>query len=223
MDTSVVYADLNLARTPEPTQTSSPSLPRDTCRCPRWHWLALKFGCAGLILLVLGVIGLSVLVPSLLQKTSAEKSSVDVQVNRTKPAESPAKSMCPKDWIPHRHKCIHFSEVPNTWKEGLDDCDQKGATLLLVQDQEELRFLQGWIKEEGLSFWIGLIYELPDKTWKWINNSALSSDVLQVTGEAKEGSCGAISKDKVLSEGCVSDNRWICQKEPKRDTMCNDS
>ncbi|XP_060239351.1 killer cell lectin-like receptor subfamily B member 1B allele C [Meriones unguiculatus] len=221
MDTSVVYADLNLARTPEPTQTSSPSLPPDTCRCPRWHRLALKFVCAGLILLVLGVIGLSVLVLSLLQNTSAEKSSVDVQVNRTKPAESPAKSMCPKDWIPHRHKCIHFSQVSNTWKEGMDDCDQKGATLLLVQDQEELRFLQNQTKD--FIFWIGLRYELPDKTWKWINNSALSSDVVQVTGEAKADSCGSISKDKVVSEDCGSDNRWICQKEPKRDTMCNDS
>ncbi|XP_055455473.1 killer cell lectin-like receptor subfamily B member 1B allele C, partial [Psammomys obesus] len=138
-------------------------------------------------------------------------------------SESPAKSMCPEDWIPHRHKCIHFSQVANTWKEGLDDCNQKGATLLLVEDRVELRFLQDWVKEGGLSFWIGLSYKLLDKTWKWINNSALSSDVLQVTGEGKEGSCGAISKDKVVSESCVSDNRWICQKEPKRDTMCNDS
>nr|XP_021518041.1 killer cell lectin-like receptor subfamily B member 1B allele C [Meriones unguiculatus] len=170
---------------------------QDTCRCPRWHQLALKFGCAGLILLVLGVIGLSVLVISLLQKTSAEKSSVEGHSNRTKPA------------------------VLNTWKEGVDDCIQKGATLLLVQDQEELRFLQDWIKEEGLSFWIGLSYKLPDKTWMWINNSALSSDVIQVIGEAKADSCAAISKDKVLSEGCGSDIRWICQKEPKRDTVCN--
>ncbi|KAL6063985.1 hypothetical protein STEG23_028505, partial [Scotinomys teguina] len=81
MDASVVYADLNLTKTREPLRASPLSLPPDTCRCPRWHRLALKLGCAGLILLVLGVIGLGVLVLSPLHKTSVEKSGVDVQEN----------------------------------------------------------------------------------------------------------------------------------------------
>nr|XP_021518037.1 killer cell lectin-like receptor subfamily B member 1A isoform X1 [Meriones unguiculatus] len=220
MDTATVYLNLKAPRTPGAQRASYPSLPPDACQCPHSHRLALKLSCAGLILLLLTLIGMSILVRVLIQKPSIDKHCVCIQENIRKTTESPAKSMCPKDWIPHRHKCIHFSQVSNTWKEALDDCIQKGATLLLVQDQEELRFLHNWTKD--FTFWIGLRYGLPDKTWKWINNSALSSDVLQVTGEAKEGSCGAFSKDKVVSDDCVSDNRWICQKEPKRDTMCND-
>ncbi|XP_036038317.1 killer cell lectin-like receptor subfamily B member 1B allele C [Onychomys torridus] len=224
MDASVVYADLNLTKTREPKRASPPSLPPDTCRCPRWHRLALKLGCAGLILLVLSVIGLGVLVLSLLQKTSVEKSSVDVQENMTKTTESPAKLKCPKDWLPHRDKCLHFSQDANTWKEGLVDCKKKGATLLLIQDQEELRFVKDSAKEKGSSFWIGLSYALTDKNWKWINGSTLSSDVFQITGKTTKDSCASFSKDKVLSEDCASDNNWICQKEPKRvsETTCND-
>ncbi|CAO2606759.1 Killer cell lectin-like receptor subfamily B member 1A [Lemmus lemmus] len=134
----------------------------DACWCPRSHRLALKLSCAGLILLLLTVIGLSVL-----------------------------------------GKC-------------LSDCARKGATLLLIQDQEELRFLKDLTREKGISFWIGLNYSLPDKNWRWINGSTLSSDVLNITGYATRNSCVAVSKDKVTSESCDSDINWICQKELKR-------
>ncbi|CAO2606761.1 Killer cell lectin-like receptor subfamily B member 1A [Lemmus lemmus] len=163
----------------------------DACWCPRSHRLALKLSCAGLILLLLTVIGLSVL-------------------------ESPVQLKCPKDWLPHRNKCIQFSQESHDWKEGLSDCARKGATLLLIQDQEELRFLKDLTREKGISFWIGLNYSLPDKNWRWINGSTLSSDVLNITGYATRNSCVAVSKDKVTSESCDSDINWICQKELKR-------
>ncbi|XP_029334431.1 killer cell lectin-like receptor subfamily B member 1B allele B isoform X4 [Mus caroli] len=203
--TTLVYADLNLARIQEPKQESPPSLSPDTCRCPRWHRLALKFGCAGLILLVLVVIGLSVLVLSV-QKSSVQKICVDVQENRTtNTTDCSAKLECPQDWLSHRDKCFHASQVSNTWKESLADCNRKGATLQLIQDQEELKFLQDLIKKEYNSFWIGLR--------------------LKITGDTENGSCAVLSvgEGKVISESCASDNRWICQKELNRETPCNDS
>ncbi|XP_052576107.1 killer cell lectin-like receptor subfamily B member 1B allele C [Peromyscus californicus insignis] len=217
MDASVVYADLNLTKTREPKRASPLSLPPDTCRCPRWHRLALKLGCAGLILLVLSVIGLGVLVISLLQKTSVEKSSVDVQENNmTKTTDGPAILKCPKDWLPHRDKCIHFSQDTNIWMEGLVDCATDGATLLLIHDQEELRFIKDTVKGKGSSYWIGLNYTLTDKKWRWINGSTLRSDVLQIIGEATKDSCASLTEDTVVSEDCISDYKWICQKELKR-------
>ncbi|XP_037059997.1 killer cell lectin-like receptor subfamily B member 1A [Peromyscus leucopus] len=215
MDTSRVCLSFKASRTPGAQRASPPSLPPDACRWPRSHRLALKLTCAGLILLVLTVIGLSVLVRVLIQKPSIEKCRVYIQENMAKPTESPAMLKCPKDWLPHRDKCIHFSLDTNMWKEGLVDCATKGATLLLIQDQEELRFIKDSAKGKGSSYWIGLNYTLTDKNWRWINGSTLSSDVLQITGEAKENSCAYISKDKVVSESCASDYKWICQKELK--------
>ncbi|XP_041496598.1 killer cell lectin-like receptor subfamily B member 1B allele C [Microtus oregoni] len=218
MDASVVYADLNLARTQEPKQASPPAPLPDSCRCPRWHWLALKLGCVGLILLVLTVIGLGVLV----QKTPVGKG---IQENKMKTTDEKCNVnlKCPKDWLPHREKCILFSQENGVWKDGLSNCTRKGATLLLIQDQEELSFVKDLIKKRGHSFWIGLNYTLPDKHWRWINGSTLSSDVvavlfllkLNIIGDAIRNSCVVVSKDKVVSESCDSENKWICQKKLK--------
>lgn len=226
MDASVVYADLNLTRTQEPKHASPPAPPPDSCQCPRWHRLALKLGCVWLILLVLAVIGLSVFV--LVQKTPVGKGiqenkttemgkicNVNFQESSTEATESPVQLTCPKDWLPHREKCIPFSQESSVWKEGLSDCARKGATLLLIQDREELRFIRNSIKGKGISVWIGLNYSLPDKNWRWINGSTLSSDVLNITGDAKNNSCVTVSKDRVVSENCDSDITWICQKELK--------
>ncbi|CAO2606766.1 Killer cell lectin-like receptor subfamily B member 1A [Lemmus lemmus] len=188
----------------------------DAFWCPRSHRLALKLSCAGLILLLLTVIGLSVLVRVLIQKPSTEKCREYIQESITELKGNPAKLQCPKDWLLHREKCICFSRDSNIWKEGLSDCAAKGATLLLIQDQEELRFIKDLVKERGNSVWIGLNYSSSDKNWRWINGSTLSSDVLNITGDAKRNSCVAFSKGKVTSESCESDINWICQKELKR-------
>ncbi|CAO2637132.1 Killer cell lectin-like receptor subfamily B member 1A [Lemmus lemmus] len=171
MGTSRVYFSLNTSMTQEPPCASLPSCLPESCWCPHSHRLALKLSCAGLILLLLTVIGLSVL------------------------------------------------------KEGQSDCAAKGATLLLIQDQEELKFVKDLIKEKGNSIWTCLNYSLSKKNWRWINGSTLSSDVLRITGEGKINSCASISKDKEVSEDCISDYYWICQKEPKHvsETRCNDS
>ncbi|XP_075838733.1 killer cell lectin-like receptor subfamily B member 1B allele C [Microtus pennsylvanicus] len=224
MDAAVVYADLNQARTQEPKKASPPAPPPDCCWCPRWHRLALKLGCLWLILLVLIVVKLSVLVQKTpvgkciqenKTKTTVEKCTVNVSESSTKATESPVQLTCPCGWLPHREKCIQFSQENGVWKEGLSNCTRKGATLLLIQDQEELRFIKDLIKERINSFWIGLNYTLPDKHWRWINGSTLSSDVLKITGETKRNSCVAISK-VMVSEDCHSENKWICQKKLKR-------
>uniref|UniRef100_A0A8C2L9E1 C-type lectin domain-containing protein n=1 Tax=Cricetulus griseus TaxID=10029 RepID=A0A8C2L9E1_CRIGR len=221
MDASVVYADLNLARTREPKRESPPSFPPDTCRCPRWHRLALKLGCVGLILLVLGVIGLggSVVFCFFVQEQGRNIAWFFLT------SDSPAKLNCTKNWLLHRDKCIQFSQESDIWKTGLADCATKGATFLLIRDHEELSFIKASANAKGTTFWLGLYYTLPDKKWKWVNGSTLSSDGLQITGETKKDSCVAISKNKVTSEACDSHNMWICQKEPKlvSETVCNDS
>nr|NP_001129159.1 killer cell lectin-like receptor subfamily B member 1A [Rattus norvegicus]ACI03058.1 immunoreceptor NKR-P1A [Rattus norvegicus] len=223
MDTARVYLSLKPSKTAAGAQcVSPPSLPPDACRCPRSHRLALKLSCAGLILLVLALVGMSILVRVLVQKPSVEPCRVLIQENLSK-TDSPAKLKCPKDWLSHRDKCFHVSQASNTWKESLADCDGKGATLLLIQSQEELRFLRYLIKGKGSSFWIGLSYTLPDRNWKWINGSTLNPDVLSIFGDTKQNSCASVSQDKVLSESCSSDNLWICQKELKCECMCNGS
>ncbi|XP_049986118.1 killer cell lectin-like receptor subfamily B member 1F [Alexandromys fortis] len=164
---------------------------QETCRCPHWHRLALKLGCAELILLVLSLTGLSILVRVLVQKPPIKKCSVSAQEVMAEPTGTPP------------------------WYEGLADCSVRGATLLLIEDQEELRYFQNFSKREGHQFYIGLKYMQVEQIWKWTNGSTLNPDLLQVTGKDKENSCAVISQTGVFSDSCFADSRWVCQKKLK--------
>ncbi|KAB0348065.1 hypothetical protein FD754_012922, partial [Muntiacus muntjak] len=146
------------------------------CQGPRWHNFALKFGCAVIVLLALTVIGLSVSVIFIRQNTSIEKSSMDAQENRKEATERPVLLTCPMHWQKFQNKCLYFHETSKPWSDSLADCSTRESSLLLIQDQEELRLIQNLISKEGILFWIGLNLTLSEKNWKWINGSFLNSN-----------------------------------------------
>ncbi|XP_032761460.1 killer cell lectin-like receptor subfamily B member 1 [Rattus rattus] len=213
MDAPVLYAELHLAKTQGLRSTSPPSPQQDACRGPGWHRVALKLGCVGLILLLMG---LSVLVGFLVQKPLIEKCSVAVQENKTEPTVRSTILECPRDWHLHWNKCLFISQTSRPWAEGLADCSLRGATLLLIGDGKELKLLQDFSKGKGQQFFIGLKYVQEDKVWKWMNGSILNTNLLRITGKNEENSCALISHTEVFSDSCSSDNHWICQKTLKR-------
>ncbi|XP_045637280.1 killer cell lectin-like receptor subfamily B member 1 [Ursus americanus] len=212
MDGQVVYADLNLSRGSCLASSSAPSLPQNVCQGSSWHQFALKLGCSAVILLTLTVIGLSISVIFLRRNSSVEENRVDVQENRNETTEKLNLLKCPEGWRLLPEKCLFFSPTPNTWKDSLTDCSTKESSLLLIQDQKELKLIRKQINEKGMLFWIGLNLTLSEKKWKWINGSFLNSNVLQITGSTKERSCVSISQTELVSEDCDTENRWICQK-----------
>ncbi|XP_003944982.1 killer cell lectin-like receptor subfamily B member 1 [Saimiri boliviensis] len=209
----VMYADLNLPRNSGPESASPSSLPRDVCQGSSWHQFALKLSCAGIIILALVVTGLSVSVTSLIQKSSIEKCSVDIQQNMSKTTERPSLLNCPISWEKVGEKCLLLSHTVNPWNNSRIDCSTKESRLLLIQDKEQLRLIQKLIHDKAVPFWIGLKFSLQEKKWKWINDSFLNSDELKITGDTKENSCVYISQTSVFSEYCSTENKWICQKE----------
>uniref|UniRef100_A0A8C0I5I2 Killer cell lectin like receptor B1 n=1 Tax=Balaenoptera musculus TaxID=9771 RepID=A0A8C0I5I2_BALMU len=223
MDRQVIYADLNVSRNAGLESSSPPSLPQNVCQGPPWHKFALKLGCAGIILLALTVIGLSVSVIFLRQNSSTEKSSTDAQENRKETTERPVLLKCPTNWQLIRDKCLFFSDTYKPWNDSLADCFTKESRLLLIQDQEELRLIQNRIDKGGIPFWIGLNFTLSEKNWKWINGSFLNSNILQITGNAEENSCVYLSTIQFFSENCATENKWICQKElkPVKNKVCS--
>ncbi|KAM5174815.1 killer cell lectin-like receptor subfamily B member 1 [Callospermophilus lateralis] len=211
MDRQVAYADFSLSRGQGPEISLPLTLPQDVSQGLPWHRLAWKLGCAGIILL-LSVIGLHVIVISL---TPMEKSSVDIKEKRNYTTETPHQLQCPKHWLQLQDKCFIIYSSSKTWNDSLADCSQGESSLLIIQHQEELRFIQSLIKNEGNLHCIGLNFTLSEKKWKWINSSLLNHDISQIFGENKENSCAAISKMKVFVENCNSKNKWICEKKLK--------
>ncbi|XP_075409220.1 killer cell lectin-like receptor subfamily B member 1 [Tenrec ecaudatus] len=216
MDSQVIYADLSLTRESAPVSSSPPALLQDVCQGPHWHHWALKLGCAGILLLALAVIGLSVSVIFLNRNLSAETCNVDTQEeNRTQTAEKPSPVECPISWHQLQEKCLLLLDIEHYWNDSLADCYQRKSSLLLIQDEVELHLIQHLIKAEGILYWIGLNFTLPEKNWKWVNGSFLHSDVLQIKGYRDRNSCAVLSNKKIVSEDCGAENKWICQKELK--------
>ncbi|XP_057632365.1 killer cell lectin-like receptor subfamily B member 1 [Chionomys nivalis] len=232
MDTSTIYATINFAEIQE-LRLASSSLPSDeedravnndgedpavhiyddvlavnnyTRQCPRRHWLTLKLGCAGLIL-VLIVIGISVTVGFLVQSPP--------RVNMTEPTGRSAVLTCPRDWHPYWDKCLFISQTTRSWVEGQADCSMRGSTLLVIENEEELKFIWDFLKRKSTKFYIGLNYVPAEKIWKWVNGSILNPDVLQITIKNEDNGCATISGLEVLVEKCSVYHLYICQKKLK--------
>uniref|UniRef100_A0A8C8UFN4 C-type lectin domain-containing protein n=1 Tax=Peromyscus maniculatus bairdii TaxID=230844 RepID=A0A8C8UFN4_PERMB len=177
---------------------------QDACRCPRWHWLALKVGCAGLILLVLSLAGFGHLILSVCFLFTKIDHVFFLTLERS------VILTCPRDWHPYWDKCLFISQTSGPWAEGLADCSVKEATLLFIEYEEEL-----FSEKIGQTFYIGLNYVPAKKIWKWINGSILNPHLLQITLKDEEKSCTLISKTKVFSDICSTDNHFVCQKKLK--------
>ncbi|XP_026632905.1 killer cell lectin-like receptor subfamily B member 1 [Microtus ochrogaster] len=147
------------------------------CQCPRWHRLALKLSCAGLILLVVILTGLGISMGFLVKKAPIEKCGVAAQEIMAQPTGRSAIPTCLKDWQPYWDKCLFISQISRPWSEGLSDCSVRGGTLLLIEDQEELRYFQNFSKIEGHQFFIGLKYIQVEQIWKWTNGSTLNPNL----------------------------------------------
>uniref|UniRef100_A0A452E1N6 C-type lectin domain-containing protein n=1 Tax=Capra hircus TaxID=9925 RepID=A0A452E1N6_CAPHI len=111
------------------------------------------------------------------QNTSIEKTSMDAQENGKEATERPVPLTCPMPWQQIRDKCLYFHEAFKPWNDSLADCSTRESSLLLIQDKEELRLIQNLINKEGMLFWVGLNFTLPEKKWKWINGSFLNSNM----------------------------------------------
>ncbi|XP_007515855.1 killer cell lectin-like receptor subfamily B member 1 [Erinaceus europaeus] len=147
------------------------------------------------------------------QKATAGNNTMCVEEDKIKITESPHLLKCPESWQPLLEKCLLFSSTSNSWDESLAYCSIKGSSLLLIQDQEELKLIQKQIGNIGVHFWIGLKFSPSEKSWKWTNGSFLNSNILQITADIKESNCVSISQKKIISENCDAESRWICQKE----------
>ncbi|XP_077688939.1 phosphatidylserine lipase ABHD16A [Eretmochelys imbricata] len=120
--------------------------------------------------------------------------------------------LCPRHWVPHRDKCYRLSEENKYWSRGRDDCARRGSHLLVIQDREELEFIQNITGDQNL-VWIGLNIASPGRNWTWVDGSPFNQTRFLVSGPAEENSCAAIQKNQIQSEICNTDYKWICQKE----------
>ncbi|XP_044838104.1 killer cell lectin-like receptor subfamily F member 1 [Mauremys mutica] len=120
--------------------------------------------------------------------------------------------LCPMDWLPRRGKCYWFSKDSKNWTESRADCSAKSSRKLVIQDQEEMEFIQN-VTQGKYHVWLGLSVPSAEKNWTWVDNSVLDQTLFPVTGPTDVNSCGLIKGNRIHSETCSAEFKWICQKE----------
>ncbi|XP_025049998.1 killer cell lectin-like receptor subfamily B member 1B allele A [Alligator sinensis] len=235
MAEDIIYADLNLPGAKLPC----PSRPHASPECPRWHQLFWKIGVAGYVTL-LGIIvvltlqvlqepsaagaasqacagcGLmqggsqSICNASQLENLVSDLRRVLCEPGQGSSAESSQCIFCPREWLLHKGKCYWVSKENKMWNSSSDDCMRRRSLLLVIQNQEEMGYIQT-ITQVINPIWIGLHFKSPERKWIWMNGSLLDEKLFPMQ-QGGDRNCGVLKRDQTDSETCSTELRWICQK-----------
>ncbi|NXI77804.1 KRBBA protein, partial [Rhipidura dahli] len=92
-------------------------------------------------------------------------------------------------------------------------CGDRGATLLLPRDRDELEHLNEILKNSTRQFWIGLSVPSAAAGWTWVNGSRLDRDRFPLELRERPGHCGTLRGGRISSGPCSTELQWICQRE----------
>ncbi|XP_011838715.1 PREDICTED: killer cell lectin-like receptor subfamily F member 2 [Mandrillus leucophaeus] len=174
---------------------------KDFSLYPQYYCLLLIFGCIGILIFIMTVIGL---------KFWHKKMDFSQNVNIS--SLSGHNYLCPNDWLLNQGKCYWFSTSFKTWKESQHDCTELQANLLVIQNLDELEFIQNSLKP-GHFGWIGLYVTFRGNLWMWIDEHFLVPELFSVIGPTDDRSCAVITGKWVYSEDCSSTFKGICQRD----------
>ncbi|CAM5159058.1 unnamed protein product [Eretmochelys imbricata] len=119
--------------------------------------------------------------------------------------------LCPREWVLHRDKCYWLSNETETWNKSCDDCSRKGSQMLVIQDQEQMAYLQPLIPA-GQSVWIGLTFNSSQRKWTWADGAPVREELVPRLSQAEANSCGQLGKTRIDFEICSTESKWLCQK-----------
>ncbi|OPJ80398.1 hypothetical protein AV530_010723 [Patagioenas fasciata monilis] len=121
--------------------------------------------------------------------------------------------ICPSGWTLHGTKCYWAADETSSWSESQEDCVNRGAELLMPEDQDELDFLNKILQNPTRYFWIGLSMPSAGKGWIWLNGSHLDQSRFQLSPWDGGRRCGVLRGDRIISDNCRWACQWVCQKK----------
>ncbi|RVE58356.1 hypothetical protein OJAV_G00208340 [Oryzias javanicus] len=130
---------------------------------------------------------------------------------------------CPLEWMGFDSSCYFFSGQSKSWDEARNFCRAREADLVVINTNEENKFLFEFTKE---SVWIGLSDQASEGTWKWVDGSSLT---LKFWGGDQPDNGGGIAKygEEDCAQfrfehsefwndiSCETSLQWICEKKAK--------
>uniref|UniRef100_A0A8C3HXJ5 C-type lectin domain-containing protein n=1 Tax=Chrysemys picta bellii TaxID=8478 RepID=A0A8C3HXJ5_CHRPI len=114
--------------------------------------------------------------------------------------------------LTHNGKCYWDSKRSQMWNESQKDCESRNSQMLVIRDQEDMDFIN-MITEGTSHVWIGLNITSHTGNWTWVDGSPLNQTLFRVSGPVASNSCGVVKGNRINSETCSAEFKWICQKD----------
>ncbi|CAI9166245.1 unnamed protein product [Rangifer tarandus platyrhynchus] len=162
-----------------------------------------------LLLLTTGILGFMVFQGRLpeppLDNGTQENSTSKTMTLKEKPLNTGKK--CKSKWSCCGQKCYYFSDELKNFEDSKKICKEMGSTLLKIEDEEELNFIQSQL---SYFYWIGLSREGTGNQWTWEDKSRpfLKFD----WKESDKGNCARIATMKMSASDCSRFMHFICEK-----------
>ncbi|KAK6320842.1 hypothetical protein J4Q44_G00078180 [Coregonus suidteri] len=127
---------------------------------------------------------------------------------------------CPEGWKKFGSSYYYTSTVIKTWEESRQDCNERGADLVIINSREEQTFING-LYGPGNETWIGLTdFDTEGTSWKWVDGTPLTTAYWKIGKPnsylGKDQDCVEFfhrSSDpgEWNDEECHKSNNWICE------------
>ncbi|CDR06990.1 unnamed protein product [Oncorhynchus mykiss] len=85
------------------------------------------------------------------------------------------KQTCPERWQKFESSWYFLSTETKTWKESREDCLERGADLVIINNNKEQEFLFILNHTTAVPVWIGLTDSVTEGTWRWVDNTPLTT------------------------------------------------
>uniref|UniRef100_A0A3Q1HMY9 C-type lectin domain-containing protein n=1 Tax=Anabas testudineus TaxID=64144 RepID=A0A3Q1HMY9_ANATE len=119
-------------------------------------------------------------------------------------------------WVIFRSNFYYISAVEKSWQESRNDCLEKGADLVIINNREEQEFTRTFKK----AVWIGLTDMEREGKWKWVDGTPLTTSYWSSnepnSNQGEDEDCAEIRKYDLErswnDESCHHERFWICEK-----------
>uniref|UniRef100_A0A665T725 C-type lectin domain-containing protein n=1 Tax=Echeneis naucrates TaxID=173247 RepID=A0A665T725_ECHNA len=74
---------------------------------------------------------------------------------------------CPESWLMFSSSCYYISSQRRSWHDSRQDCLQRGADLVIINNRQEQNFLIGF----SMVAWIGMTDREMEGTWIWVDGT----------------------------------------------------
>ncbi|XP_045685778.1 killer cell lectin-like receptor 2 [Phyllostomus hastatus] len=105
--------------------------------------------------------------------------------------------------------CYLFIDEDKNWNGCKQACQSYGLSLLKIDDEDELAFLQQQTYTNN--YWIGLSYNEGKRTWEWIGNgtSGINHAIMNLT--SGRGQCAFLTSTRLEAIECLKTYNCICE------------